>query len=84
MLINSINWLIDCKKALTSRQPTKLHMAAILAGACADVSVCRALALAQAGGASWDVQCSARLACLIRLVDEIVVHITGDLGKCNL
>lgn len=34
MLINSINWLIDCKKDLTSRQPTKPHMAAILWGLC--------------------------------------------------
>lgn len=40
MLINSINWLIDCKKAMTGRQPQSLHMAAILAGGlCADVSV---------------------------------------------
>lgn len=49
MLSNSINWLIDCKKAQTSRQPQSCTRQPSWPGACADVSVCRALAVAPRG-----------------------------------
>lgn len=90
MLINSINWLIDCKKDLTSRQPTKLHMAAILAG-----GLCSCVCLSglwqwlseeekeEERDASWDVQRSGRLACSTGLTDEIIIHVTGELGNAT-
>lgn len=47
MLINSINWLIDCKEQLTSRQPTKLtHGSHLGRGLVADICVWSVLALA--------------------------------------
>ena len=41
MLIHSINWLIDCKKALTSRKPQSCTWWPSWPGARADVSICR-------------------------------------------